>query len=336
MHVIEEAFGKDCDLYADVLQCEPTANKAQLRKAYYRAALVHHPDKQQNNGGSAADTADSDKNSNSLKFQAVSLAYQILQDPEARADYDETGHIPSDAPDEDDTAATKQGTEAWKQYFDQIFGKVTTSDIDAFSSKYKCSDEERRDVLKEFKARKGNLVKMLDFVMLSEPRDCLRWVEDYIRPAMEEGEMDDKYVSTMEKTLVQCQKKTEKADAEAAAEEEEEEETEDNEATESEEEEEEEVKKPVRRSASSSKKQPPPKKAKPTQTKRKTKDAAGGSMQDLISQIQNKKRGGGGVLASLGARYGVPMDDDDGDDKDPLNDAEFAKMQAKMKKRKQK
>jgi DnaJ family protein C protein 9 len=334
MHVIEEAFGKDCDLYADVLQCEPTANKAQLRKAYYRAALVHHPDKQANNGGTT-DT-DSDKNSNSLKFQAVSLAYQILQDPEARADYDETGHIPSDAPDDDDTAAAKQGTDAWKQYFDQIFGKVTTSDIDAFSSKYKCSDEERRDVLKEFKARRGNLVKMLDFVMLSEPRDCLRWVEDYIRPAMEEGEMDDTYVSTMEKTLVQCQKKTEKADAEAVAEEEEEEET-DDEATESEEEEEE-VKKPVRRSAdSSTKKQPPPqkatpKKAKPTLTKRKKKEAAGGgSMEDLISQIQNKKRGGGGVLASLGERYGVSMDDDD-----PLNDAEFAKMQAKMSKKKRK
>jgi DnaJ family protein C protein 9 len=331
MHVIEEAFGKDCDLYADVLQCEPTANKAQLRKAYYRAALVHHPDKQANNGV-ADGAADTDKSSNSLKFQAVSLAYQILQDPEARTDYDETGHIPSDAPDDDDTAAAKQGTDAWKQYFDQIFGKVTTSDIDAFSSKYKCSDEERRDVLKEFKARRGNLVKMLDFVMLSEPRDCLRWVEDYIRPAMEEGEMDDTYVSTMEKTLVQCQKKTEKADAEAAAEEEEEEEETDDEATESEEEEEEEVKKPVRRSAgSNTKKQPPPKKAKPTLTKRKKKEAAGGSMEDLISQIQNKKRGGGGVLASLGERYGVSMDDDD-----PLNDAEFAKMQAKMSKKKRK
>jgi DnaJ family protein C protein 9 len=327
MHVIEEAFGKGCCLYADVLQCEPTANKAQLRKAYYRAALVHHPDKQQPNNGAGADN---DKNS--LKFQAVSLAYQILQDADARTDYDESGHIPSDAPDDDDTAAAKQGTEAWKQYFDQIFGKVTTSDIDAFSSKYKCSDEERRDVLKEFKARRGNLVKMLDFVMLSEPRDCLRWVEDYIRPAVEEGEMDDSYVSTMEKTLVQCQKKTEKEDAQAAAEEEEE--SDDDEATESEEEEEEEVKKPVRRSASNNKKQPPPKKAKPTQSKRKTKDAAGGSMQDLISQIQNKKRGGNGVLASLGARYGVPMDDDD--DKDPLNDAAFAKMQAKVSQKKQK
>jgi DnaJ family protein C protein 9 len=327
MHVIEEAFGKGCDLYADVLQCEPTANKAQLRKAYYRAALVHHPDKQQpRNGGNGGADADKD----SLKFQAVSLAYEILKDAEARADYDESGHIPSDAPDDDDTAAAKQGMEAWKQYFDQIFGKVTVSDIDAFSSKYKCSDEEKRDVLKEFKARRGNLVKMLDFVMLSEPRDCLRWVEDYIRPAMEEGEMDDSFVSTMEKTLVQCQKKTEKEDAQAAAEEEE---TDDDEATESEEEEEEEVKKPVQRSASSTKKQPP-KKAKPTQTKRQKKDAAGSNMQDLISQIQNKKRGGGGVLASLGARYGVPMDDDD--DKDPLNDAEFAKMQAKVSKRKQK
>jgi DnaJ family protein C protein 9 len=326
MHVIEEAFGKDCSLYDDVLGCARDADKAQLRKAYYRAALKHHPDKQQQQQQQQGD----DASSASLKFQAVSLAYQILQDPHGRSEYDETGHIPADGPaDEDDM---EQGMEVWKQYFDQIFGKVTTSDIDAFSSKYKCSDEECRDVLKEFKARKGNLVTMLAFVILSEPRDCVRWVEDYLRPALEKGELDTKYTSTMETSLKQCQKKVEKRDKDEANDEENDQGTE----TESEEEEELNPKKKTRSPVIRESKKTPPKKAKPTQTKGKTSKkaaAASGSMDDLIAQIQNKKRGGGGasVLASLGARYGVSMQDDD---EDPLDDAEFAKIQAKLKKKK--
>jgi hypothetical protein len=37
-HLIEEVFGKGCDLYK-LVQCKANATKAQLRKGYYRAAL---------------------------------------------------------------------------------------------------------------------------------------------------------------------------------------------------------------------------------------------------------------------------------------------------------
>jgi hypothetical protein len=37
-HMIEEVFGKGCNLYT-LLQCRANATKAQLRKGYYRAAL---------------------------------------------------------------------------------------------------------------------------------------------------------------------------------------------------------------------------------------------------------------------------------------------------------
>ena len=73
------------------------------------------------------------------------------------------------------------------------------------------------------------------------------------------------------------------------------------------------------------KKAPPPKKAKPTKAKKKQSN-----QQDLIAAIRNKN-GRGNPLASLGARYGVAMDDDD-----PLDDAAFAKIQSKLKKKKSK
>ena len=200
MHMIEEAFGEGCDLYADVLQCHRDADAAGLRKAYYRTALKHHPDKNPGNAQAAA------------FFQAVTAAYQLLQDPDRRAVYDETGELPDDSVADHDDDSTS-GADQWKSYFDAIFGKVTTGGIEAFSAKYKCSDEERRDVLKEFNARKGNLEKMLDFVMLSEPRDCLRWVQDYIRPALASGNANAAYTAAMEKSLEKLQKKVEQENA---------------------------------------------------------------------------------------------------------------------------
>ena len=45
-HIIEQAFGtKDLDLYGDVLKVGKACSLVQLRKAYYKQALVYHPDK---------------------------------------------------------------------------------------------------------------------------------------------------------------------------------------------------------------------------------------------------------------------------------------------------
>jgi len=348
MHFIEEVFGEGCDLYADVLGgCPRDADRAGLRKHYYRAALKYHPDRNASSGEQEV-----------RQFQAISLAYQILQDEDSRADYDETGAIPDDAPDDDDKDAAAKagsGSDQWKRYFDNIFGKVTRDEIDAFATKYKCSDEERRDVLKQFRARNGNLVKMLDYVMLSEPRDAIRWVEDYIRPAFDSGELDDdasKYKSTMEKTLVQCQRKAEKENEGSDDDDDEKMEDEDDEETETEEDEEvEKDRSPKKRPADTSnrnnnsgkpQKKTTPAKGQPTKakTKKKKTKGSGNDMSDLVAQIRNKNRGGGGVggglLASLGARYGVDIGGEDGGDNDPMNDDEFYRIQSHVKKKQQK
>ena len=296
-HLIEQAFGHT-KLY-EILKVAKDCTLAQLRKAYYKQALVFHPDK-------------NDSDEAKLKFQAISWAYQFLKDPTKRAEYDEDGVLPR----EDEEAADEEGTAQWKDYFDTIFGKVSVSDIDKFAMKYKMSEEEEKDVLSNYEKFRGDLLKMLEYVMLSEERDAFRWMEDYIKPAIESGRVKD-YSEKSQKVLAKVQKKLDKEkskQAEANAEDPDRTETEESENEES---------KPRKKAAQKKKTKDAPIKGK------KTKAKGGGGQEDLIAAIQNRRRGGGNPFAALGARYGVSMDDGD-----PLDDDTFARLQAKYKKKK--
>ena len=77
---------------------------------------------------------------------------KLLKDPIKRKEYDKDGVIPFD--DEDDEA-NEQSRESWKEYFDLIFGKLSTDDIDSFAQKYKMSDEEEKDVLDNYVKFRG-------------------------------------------------------------------------------------------------------------------------------------------------------------------------------------
>lgn len=66
------------DLY-DVLGVERTATEAEVKKAYRRLAMEHHPDR--NDGDKAAEE----------KFKQVTEAYEVLRDPGQRARYDRFG-----------------------------------------------------------------------------------------------------------------------------------------------------------------------------------------------------------------------------------------------------
>ena len=127
----------------------------------------------------------------------MSVAYTILSDPEKRQEYDSTGEL---FDEEEGIGSASSGTEAWKNLFKGIFGSVTTKDIDRFTSSYKCSEEEEKDVLKYYTQFKGNLNKMVECVMCSDEIDKKRWVEDYIRPAIDEGNVKD-FSTELETTL---------------------------------------------------------------------------------------------------------------------------------------
>ncbi len=66
--------------YYEVLGCERGASTDEVRKAYKREALKHHPDR---NPGDAAAEAN---------FKVVNEAYQVLSDDEKRRIYDQFGH----------------------------------------------------------------------------------------------------------------------------------------------------------------------------------------------------------------------------------------------------
>ena len=66
--------------YYEVLEVAKSASADDIKKAYRRLAMLHHPDKNPNNPAAAE------------KFKEASEAYEVLGDPGKRRQYDQFGH----------------------------------------------------------------------------------------------------------------------------------------------------------------------------------------------------------------------------------------------------
>ena len=101
--------GDSQDLYA-ILGVPKGASQEEIRKAYRKLARKHHPDA--NPGDSEAET----------RFKSINLAYDILQDPQKRARYDQFGTINGPQPGEGGPFGG--GFEPFGDIFGDIFESV--------------------------------------------------------------------------------------------------------------------------------------------------------------------------------------------------------------------
>jgi curved DNA-binding protein CbpA len=81
--------------YYEILEVPPTASQLDIKKAYRRLALIHHPDRRRSTSNSAVvgnneDGDDGDNNAETTAketFQLIGEAYNCLSDPVRRRDY---------------------------------------------------------------------------------------------------------------------------------------------------------------------------------------------------------------------------------------------------------
>lgn len=135
----------DIDPY-EVLAVANDASPIEIKKAYKRLCLKHHPDKlqQQNQHQSDADL-----------FPRIQLAYSVLSDPARRLRYDRTGTL----------AETIEGDDFdWKEYFDAMNNKITIEMIEEDRAKYQGSDEEKEDILKNFVYYDGDFLRLFELI----------------------------------------------------------------------------------------------------------------------------------------------------------------------------
>ena len=101
------------DLY-EVLGVPKNASEEEIKKAYRKLAMKHHPDRNQGDGG---------KNSEA-KFKEAKEAYEMLSDSSKRAAYDPFGHAGVDPNLRGGMGAGPDGFGGFAEAFGDIFGDI--------------------------------------------------------------------------------------------------------------------------------------------------------------------------------------------------------------------
>lgn len=143
------------ELYS-VLGLQTRASGEEIKRAYYRLALIHHPDR--NASVEAKET-----------FQQVGQAYEVLSDPARRSLYDETGVV--------EAGGGSEAAANWSAYFRELFQQVSFADLDAFKAAYVGSVEEYEDVLAAYVRHRGDIAKIGESVFFGDVESEGRYLE---------------------------------------------------------------------------------------------------------------------------------------------------------------
>jgi molecular chaperone DnaJ len=113
--------------YYEVLGVNRDASADEIKKAYRRLAMKHHPDRNPDN--KAAEE----------KFKELSEAYEVLSEPQKKAAYDRYGHAGVD-PSMGGGGAGAQGFEGFSDAFSDIFGDIFGGGRGGRSNVYRGAD----------------------------------------------------------------------------------------------------------------------------------------------------------------------------------------------------
>jgi molecular chaperone DnaJ len=103
--------------YYDVLGVAKNASDEDIKKAYRKLAMKHHPDRNQGDGATKSEE----------KFKEAKEAYEMLSDPQKRAAYDQFGHAgvdPNAAMGGGFRGAGPEGFGGFAEAFGDIFGDI--------------------------------------------------------------------------------------------------------------------------------------------------------------------------------------------------------------------
>ncbi|PKY01637.1 DnaJ-domain-containing protein [Aspergillus campestris IBT 28561] len=174
---------EDTDLY-QVLGIDNDAPPEQIKSAYRKLALKHHPDK-------APSDAKEDAHE---KFQQIAFAYAILSDEKRRRRYDLTGNTAEAVEDDDDFD--------WVDFYrEQFSAAVDVGALDKLKAEYQGSAEEEGDILEAYRQAEGDLDRVYESVLLCNVLDDDERFRAVIDKAIADGTVPGykKYVEETEK-----------------------------------------------------------------------------------------------------------------------------------------
>ncbi|KAK5939400.1 hypothetical protein PMZ80_008704 [Knufia obscura] len=182
----------------EVLSLDKSATADQIKSAYRKAALKHHPDK----------ASPEDKDEAHTKFQEIALAYAILSDEHRRKRYDTTGNTQETLDEDDDFD--------WVDFFRSQTEQLVSGDmIEKIKREYQGSEEEKADVLKAYEEHEGDMDVLYEVIMCSNVVEDDERFRKIIDEAIEEGKVE-KYSRYAKETKSSRKKRVQKAKAEEA------------------------------------------------------------------------------------------------------------------------
>src|SRR5271167_4712439 len=144
--------------YYEILGVNRGAGEIELKKAYRSLAIQFHPDR--NPGDKQAEE----------RFKELNEAYQVLSDPERRAQYDRYGHAAFQGPQANGFGF--EFTQGFEEVFSDIFGDFFGTGRGRTRSRTRRGDDLRYDLEIEFEEAARGVERVVKFQRLTQCESC--------------------------------------------------------------------------------------------------------------------------------------------------------------------